>query len=37
LRKLIGSWPATALDQGVERSIAMFGDLLRRGLVSADT
>ncbi len=36
LRKLIGSWPATALDQGVERSIAMFRDLLKRGLVSAD-
>jgi UDP-glucuronate 4-epimerase len=36
LRKLIGSWPATALDSGVERSIAMFRDLLKRGLVSAD-
>lgn len=37
LRKLIGSWPATALDIGVERSIRMFRDLLKRGLVSADT
>jgi UDP-glucuronate 4-epimerase len=36
LRKLIGSWPATALDQGVDRSIAMFRDLLKRGLVNAD-
>jgi UDP-glucuronate 4-epimerase len=36
LRKLIGSWPATALDNGVERSITMFRDLLKRGLVSAD-
>jgi len=36
LRKLIGSWPATALDQGVERSITMFRELLKRGLVSAD-
>jgi UDP-glucuronate 4-epimerase len=36
LRKLIGTWPATALDSGVERSIAMFRDLLKRGLVSAD-
>jgi nucleoside-diphosphate-sugar epimerase len=36
LRKLIGGWPATALDSGVERSIAMFRDLLKRGLVSAD-
>ena len=36
LRKLIGSWPATALDTGVERSIGMFRDLLKRGLVSAD-
>ena len=36
LRKLIGSWPATALDSGVERSITMFRDLLKRGLVSAD-
>jgi UDP-glucuronate 4-epimerase len=36
LRKLIGNWPATALDSGVERSIAMFRDLLKRGLVSAD-
>ena len=36
LRKLIGSWPATALDQGVERSITMFRDLLKRGLVNAD-
>src|SRR5882724_4246771 len=36
LRKLIGSWPATALDAGVERSITMFRDLLKRGLVSAD-
>lgn len=37
LRKLIGSWPATALDSGVERSIVLFRDLLKRGLVSADT
>ena len=37
LRKLIGSWPATGLDTGVERSISMFRDLLKRGLVSADT
>jgi nucleoside-diphosphate-sugar epimerase len=37
LRKLIGSWPATALDTGVEQSIRMFRDLLKRGLVSADT
>jgi UDP-glucuronate 4-epimerase len=36
LRKLIGSWPATALDSGVERSIVLFRDLLKRGLVSAD-
>jgi nucleoside-diphosphate-sugar epimerase len=36
LRKLIGSWPATALDTGIERSIRMFRDLLKRGLVSAD-
>jgi len=36
LRKLIGGWPATPLDSGVERSIAMFRDLLKRGLVSAD-
>jgi len=36
LRKLIGSWPTTALDNGVERSITMFRDLLKRGLVSAD-
>jgi len=37
LRKLIGSWPATALDSGVERSIVLFRDLLKRGLVNADT
>ena len=37
LRKLIGSWPATALDAGVEQSIRMFRDLLKRGLVSADS
>ena len=37
LRKLIGTWQATALDTGVERSIGMFRDLLKRGLVSADT
>jgi nucleoside-diphosphate-sugar epimerase len=37
LRKLIGGWPATALDHGVERSIALFRDLLKRGLVSADS
>jgi UDP-glucuronate 4-epimerase len=36
LRRLVGSWPATALDNGVERSITMFRDLLKRGLVSAD-
>jgi len=36
LRKLIGSWPATPLDQGVERSITAFRDLLKRGLVTAD-
>ncbi len=36
LRRLIGEWPATALDDGIERSIAMFRDLLKRGLVSAD-
>ena len=36
LRKLIGDWPATALDAGIERSIAMFRDLLKRGLVTAD-
>jgi nucleoside-diphosphate-sugar epimerase len=36
LRKLIGDWAATALNEGVERSIAMFRDLLKRGLVSAD-
>jgi nucleoside-diphosphate-sugar epimerase len=36
LRKLIGDWPATALDKGTERSIAMFRDLLQRGLVTAD-
>jgi len=36
LRKLIGDWPTTALDNGIDRSIAMFRDLLRRGLVSAD-
>jgi len=36
LRKLIGAWPATPLDRGVEQSVAMFRDLLKRGLVSAD-
>src|SRR5215468_8741944 len=37
LRALIGNWPATPLDHGVERSISTFHDLLKRGLVSADT
>lgn len=36
LRKLIGDWPATGLDKGIERSITMFRDLLKRGLVAAD-
>jgi nucleoside-diphosphate-sugar epimerase len=36
LRQLIGDWPATALDAGIERSITMFRDLLKRGLVAAD-
>jgi nucleoside-diphosphate-sugar epimerase len=36
LRRLIGDWPATALDDGIERSITMFRDLLKRGLVAAD-
>jgi len=36
LRKLIGDWPATTLDKGVERSIGIFRDLLKRGLVTAD-
>jgi nucleoside-diphosphate-sugar epimerase len=36
LRNLIGSWPATPLDQGIERSIATFRDLLKRGLISAE-
>ncbi len=36
LRRLIGGWPATALDDGVERSITMFRDLLKRALVAAD-
>src|SRR5262245_36549277 len=37
LRALIGNWPATPLDQGVERSISTFRDLLKRGLVNAET
>jgi nucleoside-diphosphate-sugar epimerase len=37
LRRLIGGWPQTALDHGVERSIALFRDLLKRGLVTADS
>ena len=36
LRKLIGDWSATPLDQGIERSITRFRDLLKRGLVSAE-
>jgi nucleoside-diphosphate-sugar epimerase len=36
LRKLIGDWPATPLDRGVEQSINAFRDLLSRGLVRAD-
>lgn len=36
LRQLIGDWTATALNEGVERSITMFRQLLKRGLVSAD-
>jgi len=37
LRALIGNWPATPLDHGVERSISTFRDLLKRGLVNAET
>jgi nucleoside-diphosphate-sugar epimerase len=36
LRRLIGDWPATGLDTGIDRSITMFRDLLKRGLVTAD-
>jgi nucleoside-diphosphate-sugar epimerase len=36
LRRTIGDWPATSLDEGIARSIAMFRNLLERGLVTVD-
>lgn len=36
LRRLIGDWRPVSLEDGVARSMAAFGDLIERGLVSAD-
>ncbi len=34
LRRLVGEWPAVALDDGVERTILAFQDLARRGILT---
>ncbi|MSP83291.1 MAG: NAD(P)-dependent oxidoreductase [Alphaproteobacteria bacterium] len=35
LRRLVGPWPQTTLDDGVARSVSAFRDLVARGLVTS--